>query len=76
MSILITIWVIGGIIATCIALGQLWRYKHPNPCDSCKHLLRKGGGYLFKYSCTKASQFDRQPKYCARYEPRDELRDK
>ena len=50
----------------------------PKMCDSCKKLIRKGGG-VWRYKCRYryseefgfTNRFDRCPKYCKYYEPKE-----
>ena len=69
-----------GILVGIIVLIWYWRSR-PGLCDSCRYLLRKGGGAAWKYECQQPhnyckSQFDRCPQYCANYLPREEQADK
>lgn len=62
----------------CAAIILIYHCCHrPRPCDSCKYLQRKGGKGLYQYTCKKPGEvmqhsFDRQPKYCAQWYPRND----
>lgn len=49
--------------------------KKKIPCDTCKHLLKKGGG-VWKYYCGNpvlySGEFDKPPEYCVNYESRED----
>lgn len=53
-------------------------------CLSCKHLARYGGGDIWKFHCVGCpgatsdwpEKFDKPPKYCKYYEPKDERADR
>lgn len=50
--------------------------KKVPPCETCKHLKRKGGGF-WKYVCDKPvdyflKEFDKPPEYCVNYESRED----
>ena len=52
--------------------------KKPTPCDSCKHLVSKGG--TWKYECNAkysffSDSFDKAPEYCSYYEKREESKE-
>ena len=58
-----------------VQLTSRW-HRDRIPCNSCKHLIRKGGGGTNKYACDSkkeftyiADTFDRPPTYCRYYEP-------
>jgi len=63
--------------AAIIVFGAGWVFgykskKHPM-CDSCEHLVQKGG--FWKYYCDKngwTNGFDNPPEYCKAYKPREE----
>lgn len=72
VRVIITIWAIVSTTAILTGLYLLWRRKHPRPCNSCKHLQRKGGASPYRYECSCDGGFSRPPEYCARYAPREE----
>ena len=58
--------VCGAVILAAFGLHKL--IKKPKPCDSCKHLIKKGGG-PWRYTCGRRGDlftdtFDKPPKYC------------
>ena len=67
---------IGGIVAVCAALYKA--HENSIPCNSCAHLVKKGGGY-WKYVCDghvtfqySQDEFNQPPRFCAKYKPRKE----
>lgn len=63
--------VIGGIATGLYFVIK--RLKKPVLCKSCKHLVRVGGGGVWKYECTGNTrtlctrEFDKPPRYCRYY---------
>ena len=49
--------------------------KKSIPCNSCRYLVRRGGG-IWRYTCKPKGEleecFDTPPKYCNRYKRREE----
>lgn len=52
--------------------------KKKIPCNSCQHCIKSGGGGAWEYYCAGGDHssahpdyFDRPPKYCKYYEPRE-----
>lgn len=45
----------------------------PKMCDSCKKLIRKGGVWRYecRYNHSEGFGFDRCPKYCPYYDPKE-----
>ncbi len=51
----------------------------PKMCDNCKKLIRKGGSIGWRYECRYdnseksgfTERFDRCPKYCQYYDPKE-----
>lgn len=70
--LIVQAWI--GALAAIITL-IVYHKKKPSLCDSCKHLVQKGGG-AYKYYCEggrysySIDYFDKPPKYCAYHEPR------
>lgn len=71
-----TICLIIGIVLVLTAWSK--RPKPPKMCDSCKHLLMKGGA-RYRYDCgrdcgkpfgsTRSYDYDDAPEYCSYYVP-------
>ena len=64
------------LIVIGIAALVIWRERSA-PCNSCRYLRRKGGSGLWRYTCKPPGNlfeehFDKCPRYCGDYEPRDE----
>lgn len=67
---------IGAAAILVFGAGWVFGYKSKKPpmCDSCDHLVLKGG-VSWKYYCDKGRWhvgFDTPPEYCKAYKPREE----
>lgn len=66
-----------GAVCGAILYDVIKSHKKKPICDSCKNLLRKGGG-LWEYYCYapmcvgRVNKFDYPPEYCSRYEKRED----
>lgn len=79
IAIEIVLTVIGGLVAVGAALYKA--HEKSIPCNTCAHLVKKGGGY-WKHVCDGhvtfpygQDEFDRPPKYCAKYNPMEGIAD-
>lgn len=61
-------------VATAIAQKKPQEQEEDKLCDTCKHLIRKGGDIEpRKYECGFSDRsFNKSPEYCRNYEQREE----
>ena len=77
-------YVIANLAISCVVCAGYFLIKKNSekndvPCNSCKWLIKRGGGGIWEYSCTEGGtrhhtthEFDMPPKYCKYYKPIDE----
>ena len=60
-------------VATAIAQKKPQEKEKETLCDTCEHLIRKGGDIEpRKYECGFSDRgFNKSPEYCRNYEPRN-----
>ena len=66
-----------GVFCGAVIYETVKNSKKAPPCETCEHLMEKGGGGLYKYYCDKpintySHEFDKPPEYCGNYEPRED----
>lgn len=77
VKVLFVLWIAFSTLVSFIFLYVAYRKAHPKLCECCKYLTQERSHVVFdyRYDCHWHGKFDRCPKYCAHWKPREDVGD-